>query len=78
MTEKELLIKIKHLGGKVEQGSLLVTFKTLSINNKEDVLAVLEIMRYANDLTDSEAAYTLDNLDQPIEALIDAIKKGAI
>ena len=82
MTEKALRKKILKLGGTIQKGNLLVSFPdTLRINNRQEALNALEIMRYCDDLEGPEEekkpSYTL-SLDEPLDALIDAIQKKII
>jgi hypothetical protein len=76
MKEKKLLKAVKRMGGKIKRGSII--FPKLHITTKGEALDLLNIMRYGNDLEENGASYTVDNLDVPLEALIEGIKEGLI
>jgi hypothetical protein len=74
MTEKTLIKKIKALGGTITQ-SKCVDFPDIRINNRQEAQDVLEILRYANELQDTEKEYSC-SLDEPLDALIAWLKNG--
>ena len=80
MTEKTLIKKIKSLGGVIHTGLCVGFPNTLRINNRQEALNVLEIMRYCDDLEgpeENKPSYTV-SLDEPLNALITAIQKKVI
>ena len=80
MTEKSLIKKIKALGGTISKGLVVDFPDAMQINNRQEALSVLEILRYADDLTmpsTQQKSYTV-SLDPPLDALISAIKRGAL
>jgi len=80
MTEKTLIKKIKAFSGTISEGLVVDFPDTLQINNRQEALSALEIMRYADDLTmpsTQQKSYTV-TIDSLLDGLIQAYKAGAI
>jgi hypothetical protein len=68
MTRKTLKSKIKALGGIITSDKR-VNFPNLRINSRQEAQDILEVLRYANELQDTEAEFSCSP-DEPLDALI--------
>ena len=77
MKDKAFKKSVLKMGGVISDGGSVKFPVPLQIITKKDALCALDIMRYANDLEDTDFEYAVD-LDEPLDALIAAIKRGML
>ena len=76
MKYKTFINKVLKMGGVITDPGCCVDFpKSMQIKSKNDAIDIIDIMRYCNDLEDTDAEYSV-GLDTPLEKLKEAIKRG--